>query len=151
MYSCTQPAGVQRLFSLPFSHAFALSDLYYVHTSLDFFSVFLYYRSFCTPSFDPLFLILGESQASDWRWYPLTCWPRGGMRCAWNRSFGPNCCPGRCLNLEPRAWQSSWQPLDHHSSKLRHRPYNETENIDSWLKGISSSCSISILLKLFLQ
>ena len=41
--------------------------------------VFSYDWNICTIWLDPLFLTIGEFQAWDWLWYPLTCGPRGGV------------------------------------------------------------------------
>src|SRR6218665_127155 len=72
--------------------------------------VSFYDRSICTHSLDPLFLPLGEFQALDWLWYPLTCGPRGVHMEHKSRSkFLP--WPG--FEPKPLAWQSSTQPLDH--------------------------------------
>ena len=40
---------------------------------------FIYDRNICTLSLDPLFLTLGEFQAWDLHWYPLTFGPRSGV------------------------------------------------------------------------
>jgi len=66
-------------FSSPFPMSWCFTVFFSVHVSLDFFRVLFFTTkvSICIPSPDPLFLTVGDFQAWDWLWYPLTCDPRG--------------------------------------------------------------------------
>src|SRR6218665_392690 len=46
-----------------------------------------------------------------------TLQPPSGAHCAWSRNLDSNLCPSQGLNLGPITWQSSTQPLDHHTSQ----------------------------------
>src|SRR6218665_4210150 len=52
------------------------SGLPFCSCIIGFLSCFSFNRSICSLSLNPLFLIVGEFQACDWLWCPLTCGPR---------------------------------------------------------------------------
>src|SRR6218665_229383 len=58
-----------------------------------FFCVFLYNRSICTLSFDPLLLTLDEFEACDWLWcihltkFSVSVVIEAEYGCAWNRNL----------------------------------------------------------------
>src|SRR6218665_74754 len=103
-----------------FFHAYAFPVFISVPVSLDFSSVFfIYERSICTLSLalssSPwLSSRLGAGSAG----MRLTCSPRGGVGCAWNRNLNRNVCPGRGLNLAPLNWQPSTQSIDYNAAPL---------------------------------